>query len=276
MSLQPQTVEEEIMSKFVVIVFPNEEKATEGARLLDELNQEGSITVYATAMVSKDEQGTITQEDSRAPRPRGMVLGALVGGLVGLLGGPPVAAVGAAGGALMGGWRDMLEIGVGFEFLDEVARELRPGHWAVVSALDEEWVTPLDSRMDSVGGIVVRGRREDFQDDKLRGELDAARADLAQYEAERRKFPEQDESRLETRIMEARARLKRAAERTGARLDRLRQEMEAEVKALQEGSETTDDAKFRKDSRIAAVRTEYQARCTKLSQALEAARTMLA
>lgn len=76
------------MSKFVIVVFPDEEKATQGARHLEKLDEEGSITVYATAIISKDEQGRGTQEDSRMPRPRGMVLGALVGGLVGMIGGP--------------------------------------------------------------------------------------------------------------------------------------------------------------------------------------------
>jgi uncharacterized membrane protein len=77
-----------------------------------------------------------------------------------MIGGPAVAAVGAAGGALMGGWRDMLKIGVGFEFLDEASRELRPGRSAVVSVLDEKSETPLDSRMESIGGIVVRTRAD--------------------------------------------------------------------------------------------------------------------
>lgn len=176
----------------------------------------------------------------------------------------------------MGGWRDMLDIGVGFEFLDEVSRKLKVGHWAVVAALDEEWATPLDSRMESIGGIVVRSRREHFCDDQLRGELKSAMADVVQYETDRDKFPEHDTSRLKARVRDARAKLERVAERTETRLGRLRREMEAEVEVLRDPIEDTADAKFRKDNRITAVTTQYEARSRKLTETLDAARAMLA
>ncbi|MBS3649338.1 DUF1269 domain-containing protein [Pseudaminobacter sp. 19-2017] len=261
------------MSRFVVVIFPNEEKADEGVRLLDELDNEGTITVYATAIVSKNSDGEVTQKETRPRGPRGMVLGALVGGLLGMLGGPPVAALGAAGGAVMGGWHDAMDLGVGFDFLDEVSRELRPGHWAVVATIDEEWITPLDSRMESIGGIVVRRRSDDFEDDRLRGEIELARRELSEYQAELAQAPEKTKARLATRIDEVRAKLRRAAERTESRIDRLRQETEAKVGALEhQAVRAAPDAKASIDRRIANIRVDDERRSSKLEQALAMAR----
>lgn len=264
------------MSRFVVIIFPNEGKATEGVRLLDELNDEGTISLYATAIVGKDSKGNVTEKETHGRGPRGMVLGALVGGVVGMLGGPPVAALGAASGAIMGGWRDALDLGVGFEFLDEVSRELRPGHWAVVAAVDEEWITPLDSRMEAIGGIVVRTRSDDFEDERLRAEIELARTELAEYEAELAQAPEDAKARLASRMDQVRAKLTRAAERTESRLNRLQQEMHAKVGALEDQAVRAPDAKASIDKRIADIRVDHARRSTKLKQALETAQGALA
>ena len=50
----------------------------------------------------------------------------------------------------------MRRAGVNAEFLDDVSAKLTPGKWAVVSEISEEWVTPVDTRMEALGGIVFR------------------------------------------------------------------------------------------------------------------------
>ena len=86
------------MSKFVVVVFTGEEKAFEGSRVLQELHEEGSVSVVGAAVLVKDADGTVSTKEPEGPGPRGTVLGALLGGLVGLIGGPAGAVLGAAGG----------------------------------------------------------------------------------------------------------------------------------------------------------------------------------
>ena len=48
------------MSKFVVVVFPNEAKAFEGLHAFKELDAEDSLTVYAGAVIVKDAEGTVS------------------------------------------------------------------------------------------------------------------------------------------------------------------------------------------------------------------------
>ena len=86
------------MSKFVVVVFPDEAKASEGLHAFKELDAEDSLTVYAGAVIVKDAEGTVSVKERHGRRPFGAAVGAVLGGLIGLMGGPAVAAVGAAGG----------------------------------------------------------------------------------------------------------------------------------------------------------------------------------
>jgi hypothetical protein len=59
-------------------------------------------------------------------------------------------------GGLIGSWSDLFDLGVGRDFLDKVSRELMPGRTAVVSEVEEDWVTALDTRVEAIGGTVLR------------------------------------------------------------------------------------------------------------------------
>jgi uncharacterized membrane protein len=257
------------MSKFVVVVFRDEEKAQEGLRILEELHEEDKVTVYAGAVVLKDADGTVSIRERQRKRPFRAAVGAVIGGLVGLIGGPPVAALGAAGGALVGGWRDALDLGVGLEFLDEVSRELTPGKSAIVAEIEEDFVTPLDSRMEAVGGVVLRAWRDDLEDERIRREAERHRAELAQLQTECTQAAGDRKPKLETRVEEARTKCQSDCARVRARLDRLRQEADAKIEALQEQAAETKADKQKIDRRIAEIRADYERRAAQLQQARE-------
>ena len=264
------------MSKFVVVVFPNEAKAQEGTRAFRSLHEEGSLSLYGIAVLVKDATGKVETKEEDRPGPRGTALGALLGGLVGLIGGPAVAALGAAGGALAGGWRDALHAGVATDFLDEVSRELRPGRSAVVAEVAEEWVTPLDARMEAIGGVVLRTRPADLEAERIAQEAEGHRADLEQREAERAQAGDQAGMRLQARVDEARAKLRATAERAKAAIDRLEAEADAKLAALQEQATTaTADAKGQIEQRITELRADRDRRAAKLRQAWDLAKEAL-
>jgi len=74
------------MSKFIFVSFPDEAKAYEGTRSLEELHAEGSLTLYAVAVVAKSADGKLTVKRESDRGPLGIAVGSLVGGLIGLLG----------------------------------------------------------------------------------------------------------------------------------------------------------------------------------------------
>jgi len=80
----------------------------------------------------------------------------LIGGLAGLPAGPLAAAIGAAGGAIIGGSADLINQRADTEFIDRISRELAVGKTAVVAEVGEDGVIPFEALMTEIGGTVVR------------------------------------------------------------------------------------------------------------------------
>src|SRR5258708_19434847 len=157
------------MDRMLVVVFDNESKDYEGSRSLQQLDGDGSIAVYAARVDAKNSDGTAVVKEGADTGPLGTLTGTAVGSLVGLLGGPVGVAVGAAGGSLIGAIADLDNVRVGSDFLSDVAETLTPGKVAVVAEVDEEWTTPVDTRMEALGGVVLRRSLwevEDTQDER--------------------------------------------------------------------------------------------------------------
>jgi uncharacterized membrane protein len=258
------------MSKFVVVVFPDEKKAYEGTSALKQLHAEGSITVYASGVVAKEADGKISVKDPVESGPLSFGVGALIGGLVGLLGGPVGAAVGLSAGALIGGIADISNAGVQADFLEAVWRKLTPSKFAVVAEIAEDWVTPLDTRMEALGGEVMREWRSDFEDAQIEKAIKEREAEVAQLEEEAKRASQERKAKLKARIDEARAKLDAAVKRGQDRVHKLQQETEAKIKELeQQVAKAQGDAKAKIEQRIAAIRADQQRRTALLKQAWE-------
>ena len=52
------------MDRMLVVVFDNESKAYEGEQVLNQLNREGSIAIYAETVLTKNGDGTTTPAGS--------------------------------------------------------------------------------------------------------------------------------------------------------------------------------------------------------------------
>src|SRR5512138_3358669 len=173
-----------IMDKIVVVVFDNEKKAYEGSLALQELQNEGSINLYAKAVIARDANGKVTVKQEGDEGPVGTAVGLLTGSLIGLLGGPVGLAVGATLGTSGGMLYDLAQLGVGEDYLDEVGKSLLPGKAAVVAEAWEEWMLPVDTKMEALGGVVFRTTRMDVLDEQLEKDNAALNADLDELEAE--------------------------------------------------------------------------------------------
>jgi uncharacterized membrane protein len=259
------------MDKFVVAVFPSEAKAYEGSRAMKVLQAEGSLGLYSMAIVTRAANGKTEVHNIAPELPFGTGLGAMVGGLAGLVGGVPTATAGLIGGGLIGSWTDLFNVGVDEDFADKVAAQLTPGKSAVVAEAEEEWVTPLDTQMEALGGTVLRQPRADFEVEQIRQEVAASEAELKELEAEYRRAREEDKARLQARIEAAKASLRAASARAEEKRERLQREAEAKAKALQEQrARAKAEARVKYDERIAKLRADYQRRADKLSAAMAA------
>src|SRR5579871_2981128 len=154
------------MERMLVVVFDDEGKADEGASALNQLDASGDISVYAEAVIKKNNDGTVTVEQEGDDLPVGLVGGTAIGALVGLLGGSYDPNTDAAAGAIAGSILDLDNAGVNVDFLMDVSGRLRPGKWAVVADMSEEAVTPVDSAMKAIGGSVFRVARQNVEEEQ--------------------------------------------------------------------------------------------------------------
>jgi uncharacterized membrane protein len=253
------------MEKMLVTVFDNEPKSYEGSRALNRLDAEGSITIHAEAILKKDANGVVTIVQSDDDFPVRTVGGTAIGSLIGLLGGPLGLGIGAAAGALAGSIGDLYVAGVSAEFLDDVAAVLTPGKCAVVADVSEEWVTPVDSTMDAVGGVVFRSLKTTVEDEQrardvaeLKAEITQAKAELSQERADRK-------AKLQARIDKFNSKLQEKLDQAKQRSEQIKAETEAKVQALQKkAAKAQGDAKQTLEARVAQIRADYEERAKRL------------
>ena len=259
------------MSKFVVVVLPNEKKAYEALHAIRALHDEGTVTFYAGSVVERTADGKLVVKKEADEGPLGLATGALVGGLLGLAGGPLGAAVGLASGSLFGSVRDVLHAGVSEDFMETITRELEPGKFAVVAEVSEDWLMPIDMKMEALGGKVIRANREEFIEERIDKHADAVYSDIEQHKAERAGAKaERMEAKLEKRIDEAQKDLQDTAAKARQRLEEKKREVVAKIEALEaQAGKAKPEVKSRIEKRISEIRSDLQAREQKLSHAID-------
>jgi uncharacterized membrane protein len=256
------------MDKMIVSVFNDERRAYEGAKALRELHEEGSLTLYASTVIFKDANGEIIVKQAADEGPLGTFAGLATGSLIGLLGGPVGVAVGAAVGTLTGSMLDLARLGVSDDFLTEVYLNLVPNKWALVAEVDETWVTPLDTRMDAIGGVLFRRGRGEFIDIQIEREIAADKAEFERLETEYKQAIGEAKTKLKVKVDAARKRYEDRRELLLKRIEEIEREGEAKLKLLQEQmAKTTGQAKANLETRVAEERAKHNTRVAKLRQA---------
>ena len=264
------------MNKVVVVVFGDEKQAYEGSRALRALDNEASITLYADAVIAKDSQGKVAMRRAPDDAPVGTFAGMLIGSLIGLLGGPVGFAIGAGAGSLMGAAFDLTRVGIGEDFVAEVEEYLLPGKAAVVAEIDEEWQTPLDTRMEALGGTVFRRNRVDVEDAYFEKQIRAYEAELDALDAELTRASADQKAKVQKRIQETHQKLQARNDELEQRIEAVKREGDAKVESLKQQIATANaEQKKRLETKLAKVRAEYAARTAKLSEAWELTKSAL-
>ena len=162
------------MEKYIAVVFPDGERASNGLHALWHLDGTGDITVHGAVIVKRDSLGEIVtlQKDTTPPwrTAAGLGLGALIGALAGPAGAAVGAAKGAGIGAAAGGFAglatDVAKADTNNQALIDAGAVLSVGEYAVIAEISESWDQPVDNRMSELGGKVYRRAKSDVRNDK--------------------------------------------------------------------------------------------------------------
>jgi len=221
------------MDRMLVVIFPNESKAYEGRTALQQLDSEGSISVYAYAVLAKNPDGTATVKQGDDVGPIGTLVGSSLGSLLGVLGGPVGVAAGAAAGMAAGSTIDLNNTRVGADFIDDVQKVLLPPNVALVAEVDEEWTTPVDTRMEAIGGNVFRRALSEVAETMDDEDVAAMKADLAQLKAERAKAQADREAKLEEKINQLDSKIQAQLQAAKERNDATKRKAQAKAQLLE-------------------------------------------
>jgi uncharacterized membrane protein len=247
------------MERMLVVVFNDEPKTYQGAHALKGLDSEGSITIHAESVIKKNADGTVTVKESEDEFPVRTVGGTAIGSLIGLLGGPVGLGVGAVAGFLAGAIGDLHVAGVDAEFVDEVATALQPGKCAVIAEVSEEWVTPVDTGMEALGGIIFRTARKAVEHDQRAQDVATVRAEIDQLKAEHARARGERKAKLQAEIDKLNAELQAKLDQAKQRSEQIKSETEAKVQALQKKAEKAQgEVKATLDARAKRIREEYK------------------
>jgi uncharacterized membrane protein len=220
------------MDRMLVVVFDNDIKAYDGKNALLQLDAEGSISVYAYAVLEKHTDGTATVKQGDDCGPLGTLLGTSFGCLIGLLGGPVGVAIGAAAGFAAGGAADLNDARIGQDFIADVTKELLPNRFAVVAEIDEDWTAPVDTRMEVIGGSIFRRALSDVKQTIDEENVAAMKADVAQMKAEHAKAHADRKAKLLEKINQLDSKIQAHLRKAKDRREALEREAKAKVQVL--------------------------------------------
>jgi uncharacterized membrane protein len=246
------------MEKMLVVVFDSEAKVNKGADALKELDREGTISVYSGAIIQKNQNGTVSALDAQEEWPIRAVGGTAIGSLIGLLGGPVGVVLGASSGAIIGALSDLYHAGVSADFLDEVANTLSPGKYALVADISEEYVIPLDTKMEELGGQVFRTRKHYVEEDQLQSDIDELDEDIARWEKEMADSRAEHKAKLQAKIEKAKQKRTKKIEQMKQRRVQAEKEHKQKIEALKtKAAKARADKKEAIEDRIAQINNSY-------------------
>ena len=163
------------------------------------------------------------------------------------------------------------------DFIEAASSRLAPGKAAVVAEIGEDWIAPLDMRMQTLGGEVVRQWRSDFEDEQIERLVKESRAEFAELKGEFDRAGAEAKTALKKRLDEARAKLDAAGKRVEARQRQLDQEAEAKRMELeQQLAKASGETKAKIEKRLAAMKANYSRRSELLKQAWSPTKQALA
>lgn len=247
------------MERMLVVVFNDESQAYEGSRALNQLDAEGSITIHGESVITKNADGTATVKQADGDFPIRTVGGTAIGSLIGVLGGPVGMGVGALTGAMAGSLSDLFVAGVDSDFLNEVSNVLTPGKHAVVADISEEWVTPVDTRMEALQGVVFRTTRKSFEDEQRARDIAELKAEMEQMKAEHAHTKTERKAKLQAKVDQLNTKLQTKLQQAKQRSEQIKNEADLKVQALQKkAAKAQGDVKAAIDARAGEIKKQYE------------------
>lgn len=256
------------MNKMLIAVFDTETQAYEGLSALKGLHQDGDITLYAAAVISKDLNGQVRVKDNADQGPIGTGVGLMTGSLIGILAGPVGLAIGALTGGMVGMLYDVNVEDVNYTFADDVSTALGKGKTAVICEVEETWTVPVDTKMEALNGVVFRRFRYEVEEDQINREAEAIASEYRQLQEELKEAREADKAKINASVEQLKIKAKASSELLKKKMSDSKSQFDAKVNAIKDQMRNASDRRKDKlQKTIDSLTQEFNARNAKLKQA---------
>ena len=256
------------MNRVIVAVFDTETQAFEGLTAIKELNDHGDISLYASAVINKNENGNIALREDQDMGPVGTAVGMLAGGFVGLVGGPAGLAIGTFAGGMGGLLYDLDKKGVDATFVNDVAQALDEGKTAIIADIDEGWNAPLDTRIAELDGMLFRKNRGEVEDEQLLREAEALNEEIEELEQDLIDANEDAKASINKQIAKAKEKANKLEELVEKKTTEVKGELNAKTQALEDQIDEASERKKQKlEKRKAELKAKKEASLDRLSKA---------
>jgi uncharacterized membrane protein len=244
------------VESLVVAVFDDRNAALAGLEALRQLDREAEISLFAAKLVVREPNGAVQLiEDPDDTDLSAIGANTTVGAFIGLLAGPIGLCAGAAAGALIAFGVELDRAGVTDEFVSDVSTALTPGKVAVVADVMEDWMTPLNRRIEQIGGVIFRRTRTQVKHTQRNLDAAAHRAEMEQLKAERAKATSDRLAQIDARVDAVRKKLEDALERDRCKMLFRQNQRDARIQALKaKADQSQGEIRRRIEARIAEVR----------------------
>jgi uncharacterized membrane protein len=140
----------------VLATFNDERAADDALRMLEEARRQAVLDFDDAAVIRKDGQGQLhIKETGDTSTGKGAGIGAVVGGVIGLLAGPAGVVVGAGTGSLIGGLAAKGDAGLKDERLEALGKSFEPGTSAVVIVVPQVWLEAVEKHLKDTAANVM-------------------------------------------------------------------------------------------------------------------------
>jgi uncharacterized membrane protein len=143
------------VNQLVIAIFPDDAKAYEMARELEQPSDPAHTAVRGLAVIVKHADGTVSERKWTSRVAFRAPVGAVVGALIGLAAGPIGSAIGFTAGGFLGFSRDLANFGIEESFFNDVAAQLTPGKSALVIEVAGDASARLEARLRELGATVL-------------------------------------------------------------------------------------------------------------------------
>jgi len=117
----------------IVVAYPQEDTAKDILKKVNAAKKKKVFQFWDAAVIRKDKKGQYHYNEIKdMSTPKGAGIGAVIGGLIGLPGGPAGIVIGAGLGAAIGGFAANSDSGINDDRLEDVGHALKSGNSALI------------------------------------------------------------------------------------------------------------------------------------------------